>query len=112
MCVCIYIYMSGTNVEGVTEYEVVDKPSLYWEIPPGKKIVLQFNQSIQPEGFNANKFRRTCGSLVRAGQFVNMRDDWGSVVAEKRQRLWEALMVCYICHTLYIYCFSDVFIVI
>jgi hypothetical protein len=89
----------GTNAEGVTEYEVIDRPSPYWEIPAGKKIVLQFNQSFQPVGFSANKFRRTCGSLVRAGQFVNMRDYWGSVVAERRQRLWEALMVCYICYT-------------
>jgi hypothetical protein len=108
--------VSGTNTEGVTEYEVVDKPSPYWEIPRDKKIVLQFNQSIQPVGFSANKFRWTCGSLVRAGQFINMRDGWGSVVAERRQRLWEALMVCYICHTLYFFClfvcFSDFFIVI
>jgi pyruvate-formate lyase len=95
--------VSSINAEGVTKYEVVDKLSPYWEIPLGKKIVLQSNQSIQPVRFSTNKFRRTCGNLVRVGQFVNMQDEWGSVVAEKRQRLWEALMVCYICHTFCIY---------
>jgi hypothetical protein len=97
--------VSSINVEGVTEYEVVDKPPPYWVIPPGKKIMLQFNQSIQPVGFSANKFRRTYGSLVRGEAFVNMRDEWGAIATDKRQRLWEALMLCNFCNTLFIYFF-------
>jgi hypothetical protein len=101
--------VSSINVEGVIEYEVVDKPPPYWVIPPGKKIMLQFNQSIQPVGFSANKIRRIYGSLVRGEAFVNMQDEWGAIATDKRQRLWEALMVYHICHTMYIYIFFWVF---
>jgi hypothetical protein len=95
----------GANSDGVTEYEVVMKPPLYWEIPPGKKIVLRFNNSFQPLGLSADNFIRNCGKLVRNRNFVNMRDEWENVELARRQRLWEALMICHIRNTLLIYTF-------
>jgi hypothetical protein len=95
----------GTNSNGDTQYEVVTKPPSYWEIPPGKKIVLQLNNLYQPLGLSVGKFRRNCGKLIRNGAFVNMHDKWGSVDLVKRQCLWEALMVCHIHNTLLIFFF-------
>jgi hypothetical protein len=76
--------VSGTRDDGHIDLEVIDKLGPYWEVPKGKKIVLEFNGSIQPVGLSANKFKRTCGKLVRSDSFVNMSDEWGSVAADKR----------------------------
>jgi hypothetical protein len=99
----------GTNSDGDNQYEIVTDPALYWEIPPGKKIVLQFNNSYQPLGLGAGKFRRNCNKLIRTRPFVHMQDEWGNVDPIRRQCLWEALMVCRISNTLLIYIYLFVF---
>jgi hypothetical protein len=97
------VYVLGPNSNGDNQYEIVTDPPSYWEIPPGKKIALQFNNSYQPLGLSTEKFRRSYDKLIRTGSLVHMRDEWGNVDPIKRQRLWEALMVCCIRNTLLIY---------
>jgi hypothetical protein len=98
----------GPYSNGDNQYGIVTDPPSYWEIPPGKEIVLQFNNSYQSLGLGAEKSRRSCGKLIRTGSFVHMRDEWGNVDPNMRQRLWEALMVCCIHNTLLIYIYSFV----
>ncbi|XP_059442057.1 uncharacterized protein LOC132174413 [Corylus avellana] len=45
-------------------------------VPPGKRIILEYNASFQPVGFSAVRFRRMTGDIIRSGNFVRIPDDW------------------------------------
>jgi hypothetical protein len=68
-------------------------PHKAWEIPAGKRVVMDYNPGWQPVGFSANKFRRQTGKLIRSGNYVHLRDDWAHVPARTKEDIWEALMV-------------------
>jgi hypothetical protein len=71
----------------------ITEPHKAWEIPAGKRVVMDYNQGWQPVGFRANKFRRQIGKLIRSGNYVHLRDDWAHVPARTKEDIWEALMV-------------------
>jgi hypothetical protein len=87
--------MLGTNPDGSTCFEVmtITDPHKAWEIPTGKRVVMDYNPGWQPVGFSANKFRRQTGKLIRSGNYVHLRDDWAHVPARTKEDIWEALMV-------------------
>jgi hypothetical protein len=64
-----------------------------WEIPTGKRVVMDYNPGWQPVGFSANKFRRQTGKLIRSGNYVHLRDDWAHVPPRTKEDIWETLMV-------------------
>lgn len=68
-------------------------PHKAWEIPAGKRVVMDYNLGWQPVGFSANKFRWQTGKLIRSGNYVHLRDDWAHVPARTKEDIWEAMMV-------------------
>jgi hypothetical protein len=63
-------------------------------LPRGKKIVLQYNVTLQPVRRACNHFRRAEGKLIRSGSYIHMRDEWAMVNKQIKQDMWDALMVC------------------
>ncbi|XP_059430152.1 uncharacterized protein LOC132163797 [Corylus avellana] len=45
-------------------------------VPPGKRIILEYNASFLPVGFSAVRFRRMTGDIIKSGNFVRIPDDW------------------------------------
>ncbi|XP_059440780.1 uncharacterized protein LOC132173327 [Corylus avellana] len=68
----------GTDSEGNTVIEVFTILDSHRRpgVPPGKRIILEYNASCQPVGFSAVRFRRMTGDIVRSGNFVRIPDDW------------------------------------
>jgi hypothetical protein len=77
----------------------ITDPHKAWEIPVGKRVVLNYNPGWQPIGFSANKFTRQIGKLIRSENYVHLRDDWAHVPARTKEDIWEALMVSGFLHT-------------
>jgi hypothetical protein len=84
-------------------------PHKAWEIPAGKRVVMDYNPGWQPVGFSANKFRRQTGKLIRSGNYVHLRDDWAHVPARTKEDIWEALMVSRLLRTVKLF-FLKIFI--
>jgi len=78
---------------------IITNPHKAWEIPAGKRVVMDYNPGCQPVGFSANKFRRQTGKLIRSRNYVHLRDDWAHLSARTKEDTWEALMVSGFLHT-------------
>jgi hypothetical protein len=89
----------------------ITDPHKAWEIPAGKRVVMDYNPSWQPVGFSANKFRRQTGKLIRSGNYVHLRDDWEYVPACTKKDIWEALMVSGFLHTVKLFFFPFFFLI-
>jgi hypothetical protein len=81
----------------------ITDPHKAWEIPEGKRVMMDYNQGWQPVGFSANKFRRQTGKLIRSGNYVHLRDDWAHVPARTKEDIWEALMVSGLFFSIFFY---------
>jgi len=90
----------------------ITDPHKAWEIPPGKRVVMDYNPGWQPVGFSANKFRRQTGKLIRSGNYVHLRDNCVHVPARTKEDIWEALMVSGLLHTAKLFLFIYLFIII
>jgi hypothetical protein len=65
-----------------------------WNIPKGKKIMMEHNGTWQPIGKNRCKFRRLIGKIVRSSAFVRILDNWKKVPQATKDDIWSSLMVC------------------
>jgi hypothetical protein len=83
----------------------ITDPHKAWEIPPGKRVVMDYNPGWQPVGFSANKFIRQIGKLIRSRNYVHLRDDCAHVPARTKEDIWEALMVSGLLHTAKLFLF-------
>jgi hypothetical protein len=83
----------------------ITDPHKAWEIPAGKRVVMDYKSGWQPVGFSANKFRRQTGKLIRSGNYVHLWDDWGHLPARTKEDIWEALMVSGLLRTVKLFFF-------
>jgi hypothetical protein len=65
-----------------------------WNIPEGKKVVMEYTGAWQPVGKSGSKFRRMTGKIVRSGAFLRISDSWKKVPQTTKEDLWNSLMVC------------------
>ncbi|XP_059453484.1 uncharacterized protein LOC132184020 [Corylus avellana] len=84
----------STDSEGNTVIEVFTILDSHRRpgVPPGKRIILEYNASCQPVGFSAVRFRRMTGDIVRSENFVRIPDDWTKVPDRTKEDIWDALM--------------------
>jgi hypothetical protein len=64
-----------------------------WEIPEGKRVVVEFNGLWQLVGKSGGKWRRMMGKLVRSGAFLRISDDWRKVPENTKDDFYSSLMV-------------------
>jgi hypothetical protein len=64
-----------------------------WEIPEGKRVVVEFNGLWQLVGKSGGKWRRMMGKLVRSGAFLRISDDWRKVPKNTKDDFYSSLMV-------------------
>ncbi|XP_059458286.1 uncharacterized protein LOC132187871 [Corylus avellana] len=63
-----------------------------WDIPLGKRIVMEYNGSWQQIGQSGSKFRQVMGKTVRSEAFLRISDDWTKVPVNTKDDLWSSLM--------------------
>jgi hypothetical protein len=47
-----------------------------WNIPEGKKVVMEYTGAWQPVGKKGLKLRRMTGKIVRSDVFLRISDNW------------------------------------
>ena len=65
-----------------------------WNMPPGKKLILEINGAGQPVGENAGPWAKWLGIVARKPDMcpINYRS-WHSMPLQYKNRCWEAIQV-------------------
>ena len=65
-----------------------------WNMPPGKKLILEINGAGQPVGENAGPWAKWLGTVARKPDMcpINYRS-WHSMPLQYKNRCWEAIQV-------------------
>jgi hypothetical protein len=87
----LYLTNVDTN-DNIEVLNVSDSHKLY-SIPDGKQVIMEFTGMWQPVGRSGCKWWWTTGKMVKNGLFVRISDDWKKVPLEKKELLFDALMV-------------------
>ena len=65
-----------------------------WNMPPGKKLLLQLNKAGQPVGKNAGSWARWLGTVARRHDMCPINYvRWPLVPQQYKNRCWEAIQV-------------------
>ena len=65
-----------------------------WNMPPGKKLLLQLNKACQPVGKNAGPWARWLGTVARRHDMCPINYvRWPLVPQQYKNRCWEAIQV-------------------
>jgi hypothetical protein len=72
--------------------DVSDSRKLY-NIPDGKRVIVEFTGMAQLVGRSRGKWRHMTGKMVRSSSFVRISDDWRQVLVERKELFYDALMV-------------------
>ncbi|XP_059436829.1 uncharacterized protein LOC132169901 [Corylus avellana] len=74
------------------EVLIVSDSHKLWDIPEGKRVVMEYNGAWQPVGQSGKKFRRMTGKACKAGTFIRLSDNWDDVPEQCKEDLFQSLM--------------------
>ena len=63
------------DANGKIEVQDVSDSLKLYNIPYGKRVIVEFTGMLQPVGRNGGKWRHMTGKMVRSGSFVRISND-------------------------------------